>query len=343
MSEFDARDDDALPNELPPVQPPSAGFILQLFLIPALIIGVIVGVVFVFGWIASSSGEDWRKLAQDIGSPNEHIRWRAAVGLAQMLPLDEKRAESGEQLVSNRQLAEALCSLLEQELQRAAPDEKQVQFQAYLTRTIQLLRVPDLVVPALLKSTENDQDLEVRKSGLAAIAVFANRAQEAGQPLTSEFANPLVERLIEVSQETSPPADAPLMRQMAAYALGLFPTESATRQLQALLGDGNPATRANAMIALARNHDLSGLPVLEEILRSAANPPEPDDDAFLQFASVKNSILAVENLAPQLTAEQRTQLLELLQPIADGHAEARIRIDAGNAMQTLKSADDNSR
>ena len=41
----------SLPEDLPPVEPPSAGFILQLFLIPGLIVAVVFGVwCLVSGW-----------------------------------------------------------------------------------------------------------------------------------------------------------------------------------------------------------------------------------------------------------------------------------------------------
>ena len=46
-------------SALPPVEPPSAGFIVQLFVVPALIVLAVVGVWALFGKIASSD-EDWR-------------------------------------------------------------------------------------------------------------------------------------------------------------------------------------------------------------------------------------------------------------------------------------------
>ena len=51
--EFESPDDPILP----PVEPPSAGFIVQLFLIPALIVAVILGVYLLFGQLAASEME----------------------------------------------------------------------------------------------------------------------------------------------------------------------------------------------------------------------------------------------------------------------------------------------
>ena len=49
------------PEELPPVTPPSAGYIVQLFLIPALIVMAVVGVWALFGKLADSES-DWQQL-----------------------------------------------------------------------------------------------------------------------------------------------------------------------------------------------------------------------------------------------------------------------------------------
>ncbi|MDB4743672.1 hypothetical protein OAF98_04230, partial [Planctomicrobium sp.] len=65
----------SLPNDLPPVEPPSAGMIIQLFLVPAIIVAVIVGVYAAFGQLASQE-LDWRQLVTDVKSQNPHVRWR---------------------------------------------------------------------------------------------------------------------------------------------------------------------------------------------------------------------------------------------------------------------------
>ena len=72
------------PEELPPVKPPSAGFIVQLFLIPALIVMAVVAVWALFGRLADS-GTDWAQLVVELGSGNEHRRWRAAQELQKCL------------------------------------------------------------------------------------------------------------------------------------------------------------------------------------------------------------------------------------------------------------------
>ncbi|MFN8856728.1 MAG: hypothetical protein ACK50P_14265, partial [Planctomycetaceae bacterium] len=68
---------DNLPEDLPPVKPPSVGFIVQLFVVPGLIVGAIVGIWLLFGRMATAE-QDWQRLVVELQNPNEHRRWRGA-------------------------------------------------------------------------------------------------------------------------------------------------------------------------------------------------------------------------------------------------------------------------
>ena len=63
--------------DLPPVEPPSAKFIVQLFVVPGLIVAAIVGAWLLFGKLASAE-QDWQALLADMKSSNEHRRGRGA-------------------------------------------------------------------------------------------------------------------------------------------------------------------------------------------------------------------------------------------------------------------------
>jgi hypothetical protein len=117
-----SQDSAALPEELPPVEPPSAGFIVQLFLVPALIVMVVVGVWALFGKLASSE-LDWRKLVVEVQSGNHHRRWRGALGLAQMLKADEQLGEQGTGLARNSEIAGELTALLREQLGHGTTQE----------------------------------------------------------------------------------------------------------------------------------------------------------------------------------------------------------------------------
>jgi hypothetical protein len=82
----------AADNGLPPVQPPSGRFIVQLFVVPGLIVlGVVVLLIAWSSYISSSRTPAF--FLQQLDSDNSDIRWRGASDLAQIL----KRPESGSQ------------------------------------------------------------------------------------------------------------------------------------------------------------------------------------------------------------------------------------------------------
>jgi hypothetical protein len=83
------------PKGLPPVAPPSGGFIAQLFLIPGLIVVVLVFIWWIGNYLVAEKRDADYFLA-NLKSDNPDIRWRAANDLAQVL----KRPESIE-LASN--------------------------------------------------------------------------------------------------------------------------------------------------------------------------------------------------------------------------------------------------
>jgi len=77
------------PKGLPPVQPPSGKFILQLFLVPGVIVVLAVLLLLAFRY-AIGSGYTPASFLRQIDSDNADIRWRGASDLAQVL----KRPES---------------------------------------------------------------------------------------------------------------------------------------------------------------------------------------------------------------------------------------------------------
>ncbi|MBI2805424.1 MAG: hypothetical protein HYX68_10650 [Planctomycetes bacterium] len=73
---------------LPPVQPPSGRFIVQLFVVPGLIIAAVVLVVLLLNFAVRSS-RDPAYFLQQLDSDNADIRWRGASDLAQILKRTE--------------------------------------------------------------------------------------------------------------------------------------------------------------------------------------------------------------------------------------------------------------
>jgi len=101
---------------LPPVQPPSGKFIVELFLVPGLIVGLVVCLLLLANWFLSGpqTPEAFLKRLDD---PNMEVRWRAASDLAQVLPRNDK-------LAANPDFALQLAERLQQAIQDSAADEQ---------------------------------------------------------------------------------------------------------------------------------------------------------------------------------------------------------------------------
>lgn len=319
-----------IPEDLPPVQPPSAGFIIQLFVVPGLIVLAIVGVYLVFGKLATG-GQDWHEQVTDLRHPNEHRRWRGALGLAQILTADQEQGASGQHLAQNREIAQALSDMLSEEIKRGSQSEDDLKYQAFLASTLGKLDLPEIVVPSLVAAMQPGIDREVRKNAIGSIAVMADRFARRQERLIQPG-------LSEQIQVASRDAD-PLIRQLAAYTLGLVADEGAKSRLEVLLGDTDPDTRVNAAIGLARGGDSRGVAVFLEVLKDASKPNQPQTSAeYEQFLALKNCIKAVEDTAAGFTGEQRQELIAALEPIAADYREPLIRVAAKTTLRVLKES-----
>ncbi len=316
------------PEDLPPVEPPSAGFILQLFVVPGLIVLAIVAVWALFGRLANSE-QDWKGLLVELQHPNEHRRWRGALGLAQLLKADQNLVGSSEPLSRNREIAQALSDVLTTEIHRASQIEEDLKYQAFLARTLGLFDLPDVVIPALKQAMQPGIDREIRKNAIGSIAVIAHRFAEEKNPLAFSM---LSVELLKVSQD-----EDPLIRQLCAFTLGLFPDADARSRLEVLLEDSDFDTRINSAIALARQGDARGTKVFEDVLRGASVPQDAATAVeYEQFSALKNCIAAIEQLAKKFDSEQRHELTLLLEPIAADYREPKIRLAAKTAVSVLR-------
>jgi len=266
-------------DDLPPVQPPSAGFIVQLFLVPGLIVLVVVGVWALFGKLASSE-QNWQRLVEEVRQDNPHRRWRGATSLIQLLRADQEQGEQGDKLSSNPDVAQALAGMLAEELDSRSSKPEDLKKREFLARGLRLLDVPDIVLPVLqraMTSHANDPaHNDVRKNAVASIAVIIGRADEKdrkaegtlpGLHLKEIIQSPgFMDDLLSVSRDRES-----LMRHVAAYTLGLIPTQPARQRLEVMLEDTDEKTRINAAIGLARQNSRKGLPVFKTVLQQAAD------------------------------------------------------------------------
>ena len=345
---------DGLGDNLPPVQPPSAGFIIQLFVFPALIVMAVVAIWWMFGLIAVGE-QDWRKLSQDMQSQNLHIRNRAMYGLAQVLEQDLRRGDQGHHLATNHEIAQAATDQLNLELRKNSSSKEGVAIQVYLTRLVGMLDAIEVTAPALISALEPQRDVEIRKSAIVSISLIAGRAFERQHPLTQAD---LVQALIALSNDSEP-----VLNHSAAFALGLMSGPEAIQQLEVLTQAGDQLTRVNAAVGLARHGSTKGYSVLRDSLKlpepkapitsapgnSKTTPAETiaaeaaaQNAINEQVMVVKNVLKGISELATKLDHNQRSELLPLLIALSNHHPEIRIRIDAEQALNAIKAAEKTS-
>lgn len=316
------------PDHLPPVEPPSAKFIVQLFVVPGLIVAAIVGVWLLFGKLASAE-QDWQALLADMKSSNEHRRGRGAMGLAQALAADQNRQTDGPRLATNPQVAQELSAFLADTLKSSSQEPSVIDQQAFLTRTLGMLDVTEAVLPVLRDAMKESRDREVRKNAVLAVATIAFRATERGTPLVDAG---ILEELSNVSRDSDT-----LLRSSAAFALGLFPLDLADQPLTVLLADMDPNTRANAAVAFTRLKSLKGLPVLREVLKAAAESKQPGPEGDAAPIATATALKAISELAPQLDEATRTEIAADVSTISTKYPDPRIRLDAAQVLTKLRS------
>ena len=332
---------DGLPEELPPVEPPSAGFIMQLFLVPGLIVAAVIAVWALFGKL-STSEQDWRQLVAEVRSNNEHRRWRGATGLAQMLRSDVELGESGNQLSTNPQVAKELATLLVELLNEPAQDEELTSQQSFLARTLGWLDSLEESVPALIQATDEKHQTIVRSDALRSIALIAGRAKDNEQPLDRPE---VTERLIEVSQDSDP-----LIRQVCAFTLGLIPGDRVDQRLRVLAEDRDANTRINAAMGMSRRGMPEAFDALIELLKSANEPVNPttmegDTEVEKKIRArsqenmnqvvLGNTLTALRDLADAITDEQRQQAIAICKSLSEDASNIKIRIEAGTTLRAL--------
>lgn len=310
----------SLPAELPPVEPPSAGMIIQLFLIPAIIVAVIVGVYALFGQLASQE-LDWRQLVTDVNSENPHVRWRGALGLAQMLDADKQRGEESQDLAGNEDIATALAEVYEEYIGLTELSEEELKNLEFLSKALGRMRVQAVIVPVLQDGIATDRDREVRKHSLIGLSMLAGNVREANEPLLHPE---LVDTLIDISREGDR-----LFRHQASYALGLFPSKRSLDRLEELLDDPDMMTRANAAIGLTRNDSKDGIDVFFDVLATAndwdldpthVKTEEQEGIYFERMLLLVNSLKGVEQLREEMTPDQIEVLSNLLKRLNE-HAK----------------------
>lgn len=292
--------------DLPPVEAPSAGFIVQLFVIPAIVVFVVILVWLLFGKLAGGE-RDAMSYVELLRSPNAN--WRAAHELASLIQNDPK-------LATDTRLFGELTDLLAHDLDRDDNPEL-TKFVALSLGAFQTLdaelsggrKVDPLAT--LARALEAKQPLSVRIAAAMSLAKHAARME-------GKLDDPgAVKALGEAARNGEPN-----LRQIAVYALGFFSGDTSSELLRDRLNDEDRDVRYNAACALARRGDTAAVGMLRELLSSTALnqvitlPNETEKRSrieFLELEALQSLQSSVGHGRPELAQKLRPEITELSQ------------------------------
>lgn len=268
-------------DALPPVEPPSAAFLVQLFLVPGLIVAIIVCVWLAFHWLAHL-GNDPQAYVRTLQRDNEG-RWQAALNLA-----NDLRGPGGGALKEDEALARELGRILGEEAASGRTGEQSETLRVYLCRALGEFSIPAAAAPLVERVTDSD-DPQTARAAVEALSVLQTNLVAAGRQLADSSA--AADTVIAASRSQ----DVPL-RSAAAFTLGVLGGEPAVERLLALSGDTVDDVRFNAALALARQGRTEAYEGLGEMLALEDIPPSPGDDAAAQSRRYKRALVVVNAL-----------------------------------------------
>ncbi|MCA9152003.1 MAG: HEAT repeat domain-containing protein [Planctomycetales bacterium] len=327
-------------DNLPPVQPPSASFLMQLFVVPLVIVVAIVMVSLMFNWLAHM-GTKPEDLVTQLNKVNPGS-WQKALTVANLLT-DHKH----EDLRRDPKLAEKVAELLEKELEQGSADPERVKLRVYLTLALGLFEVENGRETLIKAATQQKTpvDVEVRKTALETFARRADFSPERCDLMRNDQElMQAVEQAAKASGESSEEREAANeLRLRAAYVLGVIGGDQALQLLTGLASDPEPLVRFNAATALARLGERSAVPRLYEMLeiyQQKNDDGSPRFDAVVQTSVISSAIRAIEKLAEQDQTIDRAELADAIQSVLDSpdissDVRTGVEIDARTALQHL--------
>lgn len=294
-------------DALPPVEPPSAGFILQLFVIPAIIVFIIVSVWWMFNWLAQR-GNDPASYVRAL-QRNNSARWQAAVNLASALQTaDGSKPQS---LKRDAAMAHTLSEMLAKEIETGGMEKDAVMLRMYLARAIGEFAVVD-GLPVLIKAagTERDErETLVRQAAIEALAVRHENLRRFDPESLGKMPLAEIDRVLDSAAEHSDSR----VRSAAAFTFGVIGSDAGRGRLIRMADDPYPDVRYNAATALARLGSTKGTETLLEMLDAkehAGIKIEKEEEARLYKRAMilTNALEAVSQLAAR---DSKTDLSRL--------------------------------
>ena len=302
---------------LPPVEPPSASFIIQLFVVPALIVLVIVGVWLLFTSLVRRSSPE--TILQGLEHGPSIARWQRASELADML-----RNERFADFKQNAAAADHVARILDREIDRAdargGMQEQEVTLRYFLARALGKFDVNN-GIDVLLKAAQTHRDPKeqlVRHGALLAIAERAYNLPQLDPPqqLVHDELEPTLLRLAD--------DELPQLRSDTAYVLGKLGTPAAIKRLETMVDDPDADTRYNAAVALAHHGNGRATETLAEMLdpeESAGIRDETSEqDRAFKRAVIVSTAIEAARLCTQKGLSVEVVSVPMFDPAAPGRA-----------------------
>ena len=328
MSSDPSRSPGPRPAELPPVEPPSAGFLIQLFVVPGVIVVVVVMIWVLFNWLAQK-GNDRDAFVRALQRNNE-ARWQAAFNLANALRAE--RDSRNPTLKNDPELAGQLAGILQSEIKEGSLEENPISLRIYLSRALGEFSVPD-GLPALLEAAttvRDEKEADVRRAALEGIAILADNVGRENDAFAKN------EKLEEVLSGAAGDEDA-RTRSVAAVTLGIIGTPAMLEKLEFLQGDANPDVRYNAALRLAQHGRTSAIPVLLEMLDPAETAgvdaeKEPKMREFKRALITINALCASGQLVEANPDADLSKLRAAIEKLLEGDISQETRVEATSAI-----------
>jgi len=336
---------------LPPVQPPTAGFVFQLFIIPAIIVGIIAVVSLLFSWLAHMGGTS-ESLVKDLERGGPHS-WQTAYNLAR-----ELQKPGNAVLRRDEALAGKLATMLDRQLDiplssyegaesasvlEPNPRKAMAQLRFFLCRTLGEFET-SVVLPVLIRAATTEEyvgqgpndlgDEYVRLSAIEAITVLVGRLGPARIP-NPDVVNDAIHMACERDDDSMANGRTQL-RSAAAFAMGVMGGESNLDRLASMCNDAELNVRFNAATGLARNGDVRCQEVLLEMLSVDLEAIPSEGDQGESYAQVwkqhtiwRNALRCLERLAHENPGADmdvfRMAVGELLQEESIGELISEVR------------------
>jgi hypothetical protein len=328
-------------DALPPVEPPSAGFVVQLFFIPLVIVSLIVCVWLMFSWIAHA-GSNPRAIVAEIRKNND-ASWQKAFELANLL-----RNSDADAIKDDVELAGDLCTFLDAELAAGQQDEAKVKLREFLCGVLGQFRVGQ-VVPTLVEAVRTQKsavDLRVRTAAVEALTVHLSNVGSERVAQRDAVRDVLLDASRSRSDNPDERPKYDQLRSSAAFALGVLGGEESLQRLSELRDDGYANVRFNAALGLARHGDpraVEGLVDMLDPVNPAVTVDETNEGEKLRkrIRVLKNAIRATARYW-EVRHELPQDLLAAIEKLSTTDVAKDVQMDATDLLLTIRRAETRS-